>query len=65
VLEHESQYVCSACLARTASYNQDRQSVVKNYFSKALLPLLGGGAFLGAWFIFYLIGEWLLKMKAA
>jgi hypothetical protein len=64
VVEHDSQYVCSACLGRLEAPAEARASGIGKFFAKVLLPVLGAGAFLGAWFVFYLIGQWLLRSKS-
>jgi len=58
VVEHESQYCCSACLAGlTAPANAERGS------SAAALTLGFAAALLGAWFFFYVLGQGLLRIK--
>jgi hypothetical protein len=58
VLEHESQYVCSACLA-----GLPRPADAGRGGSAAGLAFLFVAALLGAWFFFYLLGQGLLRIK--
>jgi len=58
-VEHESQYVCSGCLARATAPSEKATSK----FGKAFVPVMAGGAFLGSWFFFYMLGQWILKAQ--
>ncbi len=57
-MEHESQYVCSACLA-------GMQVPGEAVRAKTSASLLFGfaAALLGAWFFFYLVGEALIRIQ--
>jgi len=58
VVEHESQYCCSACLAAL------QQPVEATRGSSAAGLTVGFvAALVGAWFFFYLLGLGLLRIK--
>lgn len=63
MLEHDSQYVCSACLIRLKPPAFAKQPGITNYASKVSLAALGAISFVGMWFAFYLVGEWMLRLK--
>jgi hypothetical protein len=58
-VEHESQYICSACLAGLCAPIEAKQA---NAAGVALMAMLVAALFC-AWFFFYLVGQSLLRIK--
>jgi hypothetical protein len=59
VVEHESQYVCSACLAQSPVVSESAGAKAAGLS----LAVFFVAAFFCAWFFFYVAGQSLLRVK--